>query len=451
MRSVPAEIREKLLKRFYGGENQPKVRVLAKQASVNTLITEVIHEGISPGFGDVAIRQLPGDSQPSLAYAVCLDNGVGNVYSRRMPAFAEQEWDYLWSLGQIKDAAIEFDGYWRINPQKRFYELVTEQTPYVFFVDSSNNLYVQKWSETTTRLLLAENASNISACRGWQSTLDIGVDQGLIVGYLRGGKVYYRAYCQQGTGEYAWETENELTELGAGNTTLCVFRTNDFRIGFLCENAGQMKYVLSRRTYAGQSMPPEHAEARAQDAAVWINDLQKHETVHVEAADVLMFHPFLACYGSSAPSLALTGNERIGLREFVLTFNRPVGGVEGVFQNYVTLFPVRPVASCAWENGNQLRMILSQDLAQSVDLTVTVSECHEAWQEIGGQKLPLEAMTITLEGAPVICVHRESAIVEATAGMSMVDKIDYRTYFRESASVNAIATVTLSPVGTLPI
>jgi hypothetical protein len=89
-----------------------------------------------------------------------------------MPAFAEQDWELVWSIGAVKDVAIEFNGEWRINPKKRFYELFTEETPYIFFTDNSNNLYVQKWNDVSTRIPLAAGASQISVCRGWQSTLD---------------------------------------------------------------------------------------------------------------------------------------------------------------------------------------------------------------------------------------------------------------------------------------
>jgi len=70
MRSVPLDLKQKLLKRFYGisTDNLPQIQVIAKQASINTLITEVIHEDIPANFGDVAIRQLLGEAEPSLVY-----------------------------------------------------------------------------------------------------------------------------------------------------------------------------------------------------------------------------------------------------------------------------------------------------------------------------------------------------------------------------------------------
>ena len=453
MRNVPIELKQKLLKQFYGAstDNLPQIQVIAKQASINTLITEVIHEDIPANFGDIAVRQLPGEAQPSLVYAICVDNGTGNIYSRKMPAFAEQDWELVWSIGAVKDVAIEFNGEWRINPKKRFYELFTEETPYIFFTDNSNNLYVQKWNDVSTRIPLAAGASQISVCRGWQSTLDTGVDQGLIIGYLRDGKVFYRAYCQQSNGEYIWETENEVTELGTGNTTLCVFRTNDFRVGFLTENSGVMNYVLSERTYAGQAMPPEYAESWPQDARVWMSNVRYYYPVLSEHGAAIPDRPYLACYSKDEPALAVVGHERIGLREIVMTFNRPVGGIPGAFENYFTTFPVRPVESCVWQNGNQLKLTLAQDLGQSVDFTITVKKCHEAWQVIGGHRMPIEATVFILDGFPIQTILRETATVTPTAGMYIDLKNDHHAFLNESVTVNVESTITLPPVGILPI
>lgn len=454
MRSVPQDLKQKLLRQFAGNalDAMPKIQVIAKQASVNTLISEIIHDDITANFGDVAIRQLPNENQPSLAYAICIDIGVGKVYSRKMPALAESEWEYLWSVGTAKDVAIEFDGIWNINPKKRYYELFTEETPYIFFVDNSNSLYVQKWSDTPSRVLLADTVSQISVCRGWQSTLDTGVDQGLIIGYLRGGKVFYRAYCQQSTGEYIWETENEITELGIGNTTLCVFRTNDFRVGFITENNSEMKYVLSLRTYAGQAMPPEQAVAWGQDAKVWVDRASFYYSITNEAATAEIDKPYLACYDKATPALAATGFMRSGTREIVITFNRPVAGVQNVFQFYYTANPLRTVASTAWQDG-KLIITLAADLGQGVPYEMTVFECHEAWQYIGEQKMPIETMTIVVPGDPIKTIHRESAVVTIAAVQIWLDeKVMHNAKLRENAVVTITnISVTLPPVGILPI
>jgi hypothetical protein len=454
MRSVPLELKQKLLKQFYGAstDNLPQIQVIAKQASINTLITEIIHEDIASNFGDIAIRQLPGEIKPGLAYAICIDNGIGNIYSRKMPAFAEQDWEFVWSIGSVKDVAIEFDGEWRINPKKRFYELFTDQTPYIFFTDNSNNLYVQKWNDVSTRMLLAAGASQISVCRGWQSTLDTGVDQGLIIGYLRNGQVFYRAFCQQSNGEYIWETENEVTELGTGNTTLCVFRTNDFRVGFLTENAGVMNYVLSVRTYAGQAVPPEYAESRPLEAKVWMNNIRYYYPVINESVSVDIDKPYLGCYDKDTPELTATAFLRNGRREVIISFNRPVAGVQNVFHTYYTAIPNKQIESTVFEDG-KLKITFSEDLAPTLPYEMTVSKCHEAWQYIGNQKMPIEAMTIVVPGEPIQTIHRETADVAVVDVQIRLDeKVMNYASLRESATVSiADVTLTLPPVGVLPI
>jgi hypothetical protein len=454
MRNVPIDLKQKLLKQFYGAstDNLPQIQVIAKQASINTLITEVIHEDIPANFGDIAVRQLPGEAQPSLVYAICVDNGTGNIYSRKMPAFAEQDWELVWSIGAVKDVAIEFNGEWRINPKKRFYELFTEETPYIFFTDNSNNLYVQKWNDVSTRIPLAAGASQISVCRGWQSTLDTGVDQGLIIGYLRDGKVFYRAYCQQSNGEYIWETENEVTELVTGNTTLCVFRTNDFRVGFLTENAGLMNYVLSERTYAGQAMPPEYAESWPLDAKIWMNNIQSYYPVINESATVNTDKPYLGCYDKDTPELAATGFLRNGKREVLISFNRPVAGVPNVFHTYYTAIPNKQIESTVFEDG-KLKITFSEDLASTLPYEMTVSKCHEAWQYIGNQKMPIEAMTIVVPGEPIQTIHRETVDVTVVdVQIRLNEKVMNYASLHESATVSiADVTLTLPPVGVLPI
>ncbi len=457
MRSVPTELKQKLLKRFYGTstDSLPQIQVIAKQANINTLISEVIHEDIPSDFGDVAIRQLPGEVQPSMAYAVCVDNGEGNIYSRNLPAYAEEQWKFCWSLGAVKDVAIEYNGEWYINPKKRYYGLITEEYPYIFFVDSSDNLYVQKWDDINSRVLLAAGVSQISVCRGWQSTLDTGVDQGLIIGYLRGGMVFYRAYCQQSTGEYIWEIENEVTELGTGNVSLCVFRTNDFRIGFLTENAGVMNYVLSERTYAGQAMPPEYAMAQANAPILWTPNLRFYYPQHPEHGIAIPDKPYMACYDKDEPALAIVTHERIGLRELVITINRPVGGVPGAIENYITTSPARSISSCVWQNGNELKITLGADLTQNIDFTITIRKCHEAWQVINGQRMAIEATSFVLPGQIVTTetILREAATVDIAEPRVYIElKTDRFAYLNESAiATPESVAITLQPTSVLPI
>jgi hypothetical protein len=146
MRILPVEIRNKLLERFQveSRDAKPNLRVVATQSTVNTLLTEDIHTDAAASFGDIAVRQLSGEATPSLAYAICIDNGIANIYERSFPTDLESPWAWNWTLGAAVDVAIEFNGEWTINAKTRCYELITERTPYIFFTDASGTLYVQK-------------------------------------------------------------------------------------------------------------------------------------------------------------------------------------------------------------------------------------------------------------------------------------------------------------------
>ncbi|HQH66723.1 MAG TPA: hypothetical protein PLA62_11240, partial [Clostridia bacterium] len=86
-----------------------------------------------------------------------------------------------------------------------------------------------------------------------------------------------------------------------------------------------------------------------------------------------------------------------------------------------------------------------------VDYTVTVRECHEAWQVIDGHRMPIEATAFVLAGLPIQTILRETATVTSVAGMYINIKTDHRAYLNESVTVNVESTVTLPPVGILPI
>ena len=225
MRNIPTAMRLKLLNRIKAAanESEPSVRVIATQASRNTLLTEPIHEDIPAALGDVALQQTAGKTAIELAYAICLDDGVAKIYRRNFPAMMDYEWDYVWTFGNAEDVATEFDGDWTMDGSKDWYYLVTEQYPYIFTVEGGD-LYVQKWRDTSSRLKLAENVSSISACKGWHDYTNLDNDQGLIIGYIKGGEVYYRALAYSTViSDRVWENEHKVTDLGTGNSNLSGF------------------------------------------------------------------------------------------------------------------------------------------------------------------------------------------------------------------------------------
>jgi len=449
MRILPAVIRSKLLERFQveSRDARPNLRVVATQSTVNTLLTEEIHGEVSAGLGDVAIRQLPGETTPSLAYAVCIDSGVANIYERSFPTDLESPWAWNWALGAAADAAIEFNGEWTIDAKTRCYELHTEETPYLFFTDSAGTLYVQKWRDETTRIPLAENAEQISVCRAWKSNLDVGVDQGLVIGYLRSGSVYYRTYAEQTDGTVLWEDERQVTELGTGNATLALFRTNDYRLGFVTETAGQIQYALSCRTYAGQAMPAEYANVQPRDAHVWTADANRCFPLETEQANAEMEDVYFMLHDADA-AFEISGVTRVDERNLLLAFSQDIGGE---IISVMSISPDRTILSATIQNGNELLVTLGGDMSRVTPFDLTITNCRTGYWIVDGMKMALETLTIHADGVPNEGAEEEVASAAASGTLLLITANKHYPVTEETAAVACAATVTLTPVDVIPI
>jgi len=449
MRILTAEIRNKLLERFQveSRDAKPNLRVVATQSTVNTLLTEDIHTDTTANFGDVAIRQLPGEATPSLAYAICIDGGVANIYERSFPTDLESPWTWNWAFGAAMDVAIEFNGEWTINAKTRCYELITEETPYIFFTDASSTLYVQKWQDESTRIPLAENVEQISSCRAWKSNLDVGVDQGLVIGYLREGNVYYRAYAEQEGGALLWEEERQVTELGTGNVTLALFRTNDYRLGFVTENVGQIQYVLSYRTYAGQAMPAEYADVQPRDARVWTTDANRYYPVTAEQVNMEAQLVYFILHDTDA-ALDISAVTRVDERNLLLAFGQDIGGE---ILSSMSISPEQTILSATVQNGNELLVTLGEDMSRVTPFDLTITNCRTGYWIVDGMKMALETLTIHAEGAPNEGVEEESITVATTGTVLLITANKFYPVTSELAVVAGSGSVTLTPVDVIPI
>ena len=101
-------------------------------------------------------------------------------------------------------------------------------------------------------LTLATGVGRICALRGWKSSKTPTTDDGLIVAYIKSGSVYYRNRCEQANQELVWEDERLVSDLPANCTDIALFRTNDYRVGFVAKDANNnIHWALTARTWAG--------------------------------------------------------------------------------------------------------------------------------------------------------------------------------------------------------
>ena len=134
-------------------------------------------------------------------------------------------------MGSGSSVALAFDGNWQ--RYRGVWRLVTDEKPWIFWVDSSGILWRQLWDDSSTLSQLDTGVSYVRAIRAWRNQYSAELDQGIVVGYIKtDGTVWYRNYCKQADGTVIWEIPC-CPVSGAAHLNLL---TNDYRLGFSIEN-----------------------------------------------------------------------------------------------------------------------------------------------------------------------------------------------------------------------
>ena len=336
MRPIPESLLQKIEKQnqtiYENAEPKMSVSVARARSSVmdSTYWTiETIRE--KEGLGDISLairRQVPY-GYPDRIYEIHIDNGIAKTAYREYPDKLKEGWKNGFDLEAAQSVAIAFDGRWERNSRKTW-QMVTDEEPYVFWANSEGELYVQLWDDIDSKLQMSTGVVKCAAIRGWKSVNGVLTDQGIVCAYIKtDGKVYYRNYCEQIDGTFAWEIEREITQFTSPITSIGLFRTNDYRTGFITENSsGEITWLITARSWSGMASPPEtltaSVSAEIDFLPVEYVDIYSHdEILTAEVTQTISFFP--ASKLSVAPiSIARLGADIIGI-----TFNDTLASVEG--------------------------------------------------------------------------------------------------------------------------
>lgn len=207
---------------------------------------------------DLSLKQVD-TTGPSEIWLVGIDAGEILVKSRSyMPEKLKTTFEAKYSLGRGKAAAIEFNGYWTQPDDADRFTIITEEDPYIFWIDAANTLWVQYGSDTSTMLQLDEDVSQVRACRGFKSEKYLLQDQGLVVAYLKSGRAYYRQYIYDDTiSAYQWTKAAEVDSNVSEILHISISRLNDYRMQISLTTAAEVKSYITDRTYVNQAAMPE--------------------------------------------------------------------------------------------------------------------------------------------------------------------------------------------------
>ena len=213
---------------------------------------------------DLTIKQTSINSSPEEIWLIGIDGGEAFIRKR---SYSDQNtnvgFEPVSSLGKALDAAIEFDGSWVLRTGAEKFTIETDDQPWIFWISDeiTRTLYAQKGDDETTRFVAAEGVKSVHACKGYSSEMYPEQDQGLVLLYVKtDGSVFYRQYTlNTETKTKIWSNE---TEIGKGTEWLeaNVHRLNDYRLSFELTSASENHWMITERTYVGQSVYPENAD-----------------------------------------------------------------------------------------------------------------------------------------------------------------------------------------------
>ena len=296
------------------------------------------HIDIDTDIQDISVRRLSTESSPSFIYAVGVDRD--NIIRVRRRPYSEQgvvAWEHMYQYAEGTNAAIEFNGVWYRPIGQDYFTLLCEEHPWVFWIDLYGNLRAQYGPYSLDAFILATGVSQVKAVRGFKSEEFATQDQGLVVVYIKDGLAYYRNYCIQTFGNYAWEEERALPQLGTDITAVHIHRLNDYRIGIVSSSPNGNKWLITTRMYIAGAVLPENIRSTVQDLNITVTALSYSNFYTSEHLSSGIQGVYIGCAKPISPYIIEATNILNETTAIYVTFSHELSEVLTGKQNYFTL------------------------------------------------------------------------------------------------------------------
>lgn len=296
------------------------------------------HIDIDTDIQDISVRRLSTESSPSFIYAVGVDRD-NIIRVRRRPYFEQGvvAWEHMYQYAEGTNAAIEFNGVWYRPIGQDYFTLLCEEHPWVFWIDLYGNLRAQYGPYSLDAFILATGVSQVKAVRGFKSEEFATQDQGLVVVYIKDGLAYYRNYCIQTFGNYAWEEERALPQLGTDITAVHIHRLNDYRIGIVSSSLNGNKWLITTRMYIAGAVLPKNIMSTVQDLNITVTALSYSNSYISEHLSSGIQDVYIGCAKPISPYIIEANNILNETTAIYVTFSHELSEVLTGKQNYFTL------------------------------------------------------------------------------------------------------------------
>ena len=416
MRAIPSLLLDKIQQAYQTihGNAEPHLDIfIGREADYLTALERFFVITIQPGQTlnriDIAAARPDPYHLPTELTIVYLVDDDAYVATTPLPVHPKSKWTIQEALGKGIDVSIEFEGYWVRrerakenfeDPRKSRISLVTVGEPWYFVTRPDGSLEGRHGSGSWTTLV-AEGVTRIDAIGGWKGLRVPHDDQGLVLAYIKNGVVCYRNRATQEDLSIIWETERVVAELPTGVDNLSLFRTNDYRIGFLAEVAGEIYWSLTERCWSGMAIDAEYVMASLHNVSVTLTETTYHDAYSPDHSVLAA----LSCVSVSAcpdgtPPVAVAGDPiTVSDTTITLVFNAPFLGSGFGLERYFTVSGGWNILSTI-TGGSPEKLVLTVDAPIELVSSVNVSYSGDACLQLdrGGTCRPaIEAFNITVE------------------------------------------------------
>lgn len=370
------KVKEKL--QTIGNNANPRMEIIAQKAAKylnqgSFLVPRTVRTGDSLGALDICIRRENFMAEPTEIVMVYVENYEAKVATLAYACKPTENFKYSYTIGPATDVACDFDGRWNfISDHSGLYfdtdtvwALETFGEPYIAIVTSAGRLTIYQNRQSVVTLQ-TDNVSKCSILRGWKSVSEILTDQGVICAYTKtDGKAYYRNYCEQEDGTYIWEIEREITELVAPISNISLFRCADYRTGFLVDSSGEIKVIVTNRSWSGMAILPDHIKTEIVGAVIDVIEIgyydYKCQDEYIISSN---FEATILNFGDIMPTIRDAWNYVDGFGDFgkfvMVRWSDTISGIETNKESFkmVDAYNVSYYPSSIHKTGYNNRMIL---------------------------------------------------------------------------------------------
>ena len=414
-RNIDADIKARLHEQYRTPANNsnPQYEIIVQRPKYSVTDTsmfqvDTIRQGTNLGDLGIDLKFESTSSNPTMIYEVHNDDGDIKTATRSLPTITGNDWVDGVTIAEGTFCKVCFNGSWVWDISKDKYVFYTTGDPLLFYTDASDNLQVQTWEDDSDIAQLATNVTGSLDCiRGWKSNTDPLQDQGIIAAYIKGdGKCYYRQYVWNGT-ILEWNVESELTITGVTDafTKISLFRTIDYRIGFvITTDQDEVYWKITDREWSGLAIRPEALEASLVDLVVTLTPIiaevgYETETLEVTIIDFTLARLFAGEVLMEAAQNIDNGSGDYGFK-IEIEFNEDVYDLTGNYDKFTIEDDASssyPPTAIEYVVGSTTKIILTcTDFnAAYDDITITYTGAVGGLTGAAGQDLSTQQFTFT--------------------------------------------------------